>query len=147
MANRPRRSLIYSLVTLGSLSLSLFPVPISAEVVSASSSSSSSTQPNASKHRYESHATTGDLVCRPFGECEPCPQDEVSLSRGHLDVLAHVEIFKLTVSSCFPPCILDLTAPSSLLSSIREPPTRALYPAFTPRLQPFTSRSQFRFDR
>jgi hypothetical protein len=28
-------------------------------------------------HTYDSQTAAGDLVCRPFGECEPCPADEV----------------------------------------------------------------------
>jgi len=29
------------------------------------------------KPNYEAHPV-GELVCRPFGECEPCPEDDVS---------------------------------------------------------------------
>jgi hypothetical protein len=28
-------------------------------------------------HTYDSQTPGGDLICRPFGECEPCPADEV----------------------------------------------------------------------
>lgn len=65
--------LFNSLVTLTSLSLSLLPGPTA---VLAETDSNL----NASKHRYESHTATGDLVCRPFGDCEPCPIDEVSVA-------------------------------------------------------------------
>jgi hypothetical protein len=33
----------------------------------------------ARKADYEAHPA-GELVCRPFGLCEPCPADEVSLN-------------------------------------------------------------------
>ncbi|KAJ9107612.1 hypothetical protein QFC21_001071 [Naganishia friedmannii] len=28
-------------------------------------------------HKYDSQTPAGDLVCRPFGECEPCPLEEI----------------------------------------------------------------------
>jgi hypothetical protein len=34
----------------------------------------------ARKADYQAHPA-GELVCRPFGLCEPCPVDEVSASR------------------------------------------------------------------
>ena len=39
--------------------------------------SSSGIESRASKPDYVAHPA-GDLVCRPFGQCEPCPIDEVS---------------------------------------------------------------------
>lgn len=38
-------------------------------------------------HTYDSQTAAGDLVCRPFGECEPCPADEVRLPIQHLFVM------------------------------------------------------------
>jgi hypothetical protein len=32
---------------------------------------------------YQAHPA-GDLVCRPFGECAPCPEDEVSNGYQHI---------------------------------------------------------------
>ncbi|WVQ98086.1 hypothetical protein IAU59_005208 [Kwoniella sp. CBS 9459] len=33
-------------------------------------------RPSAKRPEYIAHPA-GDLVCRPFGECEPCPEDEL----------------------------------------------------------------------
>ncbi|WRT64742.1 uncharacterized protein IL334_001676 [Kwoniella shivajii] len=37
---------------------------------------SSSSKPKYKKPEYVAHPA-GNLVCRPFGECEPCPKDEL----------------------------------------------------------------------
>ncbi|WWD07636.1 hypothetical protein V865_005737 [Kwoniella europaea PYCC6329] len=46
------------------------------EIKRAESSSSTKSRPKPTKPEYVAHPA-GDLVCRPFGECEPCPRDEL----------------------------------------------------------------------
>lgn len=45
-------------------------------------------------HKYDSQTPAGDLVCRPFGECEPCPVEEVgNPSLGYTDHSAELIYF------------------------------------------------------
>ena len=71
----------------------------------------------AKAHTYDSQTPGGDLVCRPFGECEPCPADEVRL----------FDFVKSIKDSC------GCTHPdlSTILSSLRQQTSSSLRPPST----------------
>lgn len=74
------------------------------------------------KHDYVAHQP-GELVCRPFGECEPCPADEVSpfVSAGRF---TPVHAWRRTSSVLNGS--LTHSAQSAVLPTVRKPPTTAL---------------------
>lgn len=56
-------------------------------VATAENSTERSTSANGRKQDYKK--PVDDLVCRPFGECEPCPEDEVSSSSSRESLMTH----------------------------------------------------------
>ncbi len=60
------------------------------------------------QRKYSYTEASGDLFCRPFGECEPCPKDEVSqnmalqsFAKGYLTAI-HATTFKRDQPFCRP---------------------------------------------
>lgn len=76
--------------------LNLFAFLLIPLLVTANSRSSVYLPRAKGRPEYVAHPA-GELVCRPFGECEPCPEDEVSC--GPLFTLPFTKRLRL---SCFP---------------------------------------------
>ncbi|KAK6903699.1 hypothetical protein L486_03270 [Kwoniella mangroviensis CBS 10435] len=51
-------------------------IPRSLQSNNKRAESNTKARPNPNRPEYVAHPA-GDLVCRPFGECEPCPRDEL----------------------------------------------------------------------
>lgn len=59
------------------LSASAEPFPVRVSNTNTTRAAPSLAERARNKPNYEAHPAD-ELVCRPFGECEPCPEDDVS---------------------------------------------------------------------